>query len=138
MRKAVKHGVIGPKRTIYSPDKVAVVINGRETSFGPQHGVWAKLEPPRIIINVAEERCRLSLWPAVAWLRDKLQRLARRLGLIRVSPEPCHSHTLRAGEEPPLMKRVYAPAKQKSQYKPRKRKRQMAQSRINKHKTKVS
>jgi hypothetical protein len=53
MRKAVKHGVVGPKRTIYSPDKVAVVINGREVPSAPQYWAFAKLDPPRIIINVA-------------------------------------------------------------------------------------
>jgi hypothetical protein len=129
MRKAAKPQVVSNMHTVDAQDTGAVVINGCEVPS-------AKLEPPHIIINVAEGRRRLSLGPAVAWLRDRLQQLARRLGLIRVSPTPCHCHTLRAWEEPTIVEVVRAPVKQKSQRKRRKRKRQTSQSRT--RKTRVS
>jgi hypothetical protein len=119
MRKAAKPQVVGHKHTIDYPDKVSVVINGREVPSAPQYWAFAKLDPPRIIINVTEERRRLSLRQAIAWLRDKLQRLARRLGIARVSPEPCHSHKIKACEEATPVRAVRAPAKRKSRRKRR-------------------
>jgi hypothetical protein len=108
MHKVVKPEVIDPERTmIYSPDKVAVVINGREVPSAPQYWAFEKLDPPRIIINVTEERRRLSLWQAVDWLLDELQRLAR------------HSK-IRDLEVPTTLEVVQAPAKRK----PRRRRRQ--------------
>jgi hypothetical protein len=119
MRKAAKPEVVGSPIAIYSPDKAAVVINGREVSSGLHHGVWAKVEPPRIIINVTEERRQLSLWPAGAWLRDKLQRLARLFrpteASLKPSPQPQY-------EPEPLVDVVYAPVKQKSRRKHRRNK----------------
>jgi hypothetical protein len=91
MRKAAKPQVVGHTHTIDYPDKVAVVTNGRETPSGPPH----------------KERRRLSLWQAVDWLLDELQRLAR------------HSK-IRDLEVPTTLEVVQAPAKRK----PRRKRRQ--------------
>jgi hypothetical protein len=116
MRKAAKPQVVN----IYTPrskDKVTLIVNGTKTSH--QERVWAEWTPQYGYI-IVEERRRLSLGQAVAWLRDKLQRLARRLGIARVSPEPCHSHALRACEESTPVMAVRAHAKRKSRRKRRK------------------
>jgi hypothetical protein len=117
MRQAVKPEVIN----IYTPcskdklrDKVTLIVNGTKTSH--QERVWAEWTPQYGYV-IIEERRRLSLWPAVAWLRDKLQRLAHRLGIARVSPEPCHSHKIKACEESTPVGGVRAPAKCKPRHK---------------------
>jgi hypothetical protein len=100
MRKVANPQVVGHKHTIDYPDKVPVFINRREVPSAPQYWAFAKLNPPRIIINVTEERRRLSLWQAVAWLLDKLQQLVRHRAISSL-------------EAPTTFEVVQAPAKRK-------------------------
>jgi hypothetical protein len=104
MRKAANPQVVGHKHTIDYPDKVPVVINRREVPSAPQYWAFAKLDPPRIIINVTEERRRLSLWQAVDWLLDKLQQLVRHRAISSL-------------EVPTTFEVVQAPTKRKSRRK---------------------